>query len=1460
MKINKTFKKSISILLTVIMILSTFGAAIVPVGAAATTENTSSAATYYLWYSTGNDSNIGGWTKKVTMTATGTNSYYYDLTVNTGGNFYFTINTSSTPASTPWSDGSDVTSNVTYDSGVKTSFSSSQEHSGCYFPIFSLQQNQTLRFTFTPTKKVVVSVAGSTEETTAPTTPSSSTWYINGRFGVKDGSFVDWANGAKTDFILTDGDNDGIYTINTGYTEKELSDNHTTAQWWIKLFDGNKIYGPNGGDSSGDAQLSLKTENSTLPSTATLMQKDSGSWYISGTSTSGNVILCLDTNTNQFYYTIDSGDVSDTPGAYTIDGVVTNGALSFKADGKTSGTANAGDTVNITLNPAASYTLDTLQAVDANGNEITITDNKFTMPASNVTVTATFVFDKVAYIATQGDGLWFDAAPSVTDTSATLVKWNNYTGGSHNTRSSYVLYIPKDVNLSAVTLYNGYDSALTINGTTIPANGSAVANLSETTYTTSGATSKSVEVMQGSSASIFFYTTLEGKEYALPTAVSSVDTRVNPEKKGSIEADGGVCITIDGSDISEKMKLSSVKGRGNSSWKASGQIFGKYAYNMKLKDNTNLLGILESGEKAKSYCLLANNADESMLRNALTYDLAKNVGLYNSPEFKFVDMYDNGEYHGTYFICEKVDVGEKKLIKGVSFDDINEEKLGKDVIEAGKATGDTYTYGNLSYSMQYLKTGDNNTTTVPYDTEGTYLLEFEIYPRYESETAWFETPKGQHVVVKSPEDATKEQVQYIAEKFAAMEAAAYASNASVASLDAHMDVDSFAKMYLIQELSSNLDAASTSYYITVDCSNNIADENGVLVTDNAKFVASPVWDYDWAYGQYEKGLKKDINNNPLDPDNPEVWFAKNKSIGASESGGNYSLQSKLANNINFQSVIKKVWNGTSDTSGDGFYDVLKNYFGTDSQIDTWKAAITDSMAMNEYRWGFIASDKLNGAQSNNDWGSKDTGDTLDATVQYLEDWIKNRSAWLNDDEQIQGWKNYTQIATPTLTAYTADGETELTGDVTQGAEIVLKATTTETYVTYRLYDNNEVIANNDTGVFNVPLTTTGVHNFIVKTIYNGTESEASNIVAVNVLPTGPVEVPNVVGMEEADAKTALENSGFKVIVTTENSETVTAGLVISSDPEGGTTATYGSDVTIVVSTGPVVENPTVPNVVGMLENDAIAELTALGYKVEVTTTSSDTVESGYVISTDPIFGTSLAAGSTVTIVVSTGPVPKETINNVTIMFKSTNIKSLTPEFYFNDKKQTDFARVSRENSGYIGTYYTGAYAFYWWSVELDEVVVGDENIIRFKTTGSDMDATLTYDFAGCTSGSTLYFAVNNMYNGTEVENITDSDAKKYTFRSAVNMISTKDYAGDPTLPKVSQAFLAAAGIATNKALTVGDTNADGDINIKDATAAQMMSAGYVQPTVASSVLGDFDLSGDVNIKDATDIQTHVVYN
>ena len=189
-----------------------------------------------------------------------------------------------------------------------------------------------------------------------------------------------------------------------------------------------------------------------------------------------------------------------------------------------------------------------------------------------------------------------------------------------------------------------------------------------------------------------------------------------------------------------------------------------------------------------------------------------------------------------------------------------------------------------------------------------------------------------------------------------------------------------------------------------------------------------------------------------------------------------------------------------------------------------------------------------------------------------------------------------------------------------------------------------------------------------------------------------------------------------------------------------------------------------------------------------------------------------------------------------------------------------FERLSRANDGYIGTYFTGAYGFYWWEVTLSSVTVGEDYTLRFKTTGSDMDASLTYDFAGCQSDSILFFAVNNMYSGTELENISgDANSnKRTTFRSAGNMVSNANYAEDPTPSRVMLSLLDAAGVATTKTYTVGDTNADGNVNIKDATLAQMMTAGIVSGSDTNNLLGDYDISGDVNIKDATGIQSYIV--
>jgi beta-lactam-binding protein with PASTA domain len=71
-----------------------------------------------------------------------------------------------------------------------------------------------------------------------------------------------------------------------------------------------------------------------------------------------------------------------------------------------------------------------------------------------------------------------------------------------------------------------------------------------------------------------------------------------------------------------------------------------------------------------------------------------------------------------------------------------------------------------------------------------------------------------------------------------------------------------------------------------------------------------------------------------------------------------------------------------------------------------------------------------------------------------------------------------------------------------------------------------------------------------------------------------MNVPRVVGQKESDARAALEDAGFVVVVETAEDETVPEGRVISQDPGGGK-AEPGSTVTLVVSTGPPVVDPPV---------------------------------------------------------------------------------------------------------------------------------------------------------------------------------------------------------------------------------------------------------------------------------------------
>lgn len=133
---------------------------------------------------------------------------------------------------------------------------------------------------------------------------------------------------------------------------------------------------------------------------------------------------------------------------------------------------------------------------------------------------------------------------------------------------------------------------------------------------------------------------------------------------------------------------------------------------------------------------------------------------------------------------------------------------------------------------------------------------------------------------------------------------------------------------------------------------------------------------------------------------------------------------------------------------------------------------------------------------------------------------------------------------------------------------------------------------------------------------------------------GQAEVPDVTGMSQAAAEQELTQAGFTTSVETEASSDVESGQVIETDPPAGEMARRGSQVTMTVSTG--VEQVTVPPVVGQTLNAARQQLSAVDLDYSSSEEASDRPV-GEVIEQSPNAGTRVDAGSSVTLVVSSGP-------------------------------------------------------------------------------------------------------------------------------------------------------------------------------------------------------------------------------
>jgi len=316
-------------------------------------------------------------------------------------------------------------------------------------------------------------------------------------------------------------------------------------------------------------------------------------------------------------------------------------------------------------------------------------------------------------------------------------------------------------------------------------------------------------------------------------------------------------------DTCNKGTIAEIGGHGNTTW----EEYDKKSYSITLEDSDSLL---EMGE-AQRWVLLANADDPSNIRNKFVYDFADDLGLVFSPDSEWVDLYLNGEYAGLYLLSERNEV----------------------------------------HSERVATEGDNS-----------FLVSAELDSRLKKQNFPFiSTSSNQFFRVHYPETLTQSSADNIREIFESVERAVSAENGIDSVSGKHwnelIDVTSFARKYLIEEVFGNLDAGFISQYYYYDSS-----------SPEKMVYAGPVWDYGYSMG------------------NPYVWqLSSYESIYADRLNVKDGYSSPLFYNLMRDDVFN---NKVNDIYSNEFVPLLSQYL--DSVIPEYHKKIENASKLNQLRW------------------------------------------------------------------------------------------------------------------------------------------------------------------------------------------------------------------------------------------------------------------------------------------------------------------------------------------------------------------------------------------------------------------------------------------------------------------------------------------------------------------------------
>lgn len=516
----------------------------------------------------------------------------------------------------------------------------------------------------------------------------------------------------------------------------------------------------------------------------------------------------------------------------------------------------------------------------------------------------------------------------------------------------YTFFMPSSVKSGdEITLCNTFSAPVVIGDTTIPSMGIAK-------FRAQAGQSYPVTVASSSANLKFKFSTAEAALWVNnPASFDGTDLMsFLTASKDNSAAGTGAYATHDGEVSAQEIKK--IKGRGNTSWNAD-----KKGFNVTFQSAVAIDGM----PKTKKFSLISNFQDPALARNRILYDMGDEVGVPYASDSRFIDFYVNGVYQGSYQMCQKIEAGKNLLIDDFADDDYLDPETGK--------------------------------------TKTDYSFVAEIDPSPAQEDFHFTVDSGVNLTIKSPElESTDPNIAYvrgyIKNKYNAMWRK-LTSNA--ADLNDYIDINSLAKMYLINELGKNWDSGAASFFLVYK-----PDKDG-----NYKFFASPVWDYDNSLGN-ATGVESDLRRLGItDYTLPTGWFS---TLKGGYSGPNFLAQSAKQSRVmeevyrvwfeDFLPAIEKL-NGKNDSSPYLYSsDVYREYLrgSADMNYDVWEMVtsgwvadhsslkrIFASYTYNQYHQ--VTGVTLNANQNATNYDQY----TFDGQFDYMMDWLNSRAAWISSE-------------------------------------------------------------------------------------------------------------------------------------------------------------------------------------------------------------------------------------------------------------------------------------------------------------------------------------------------------------------------------------------------------------------------------------------------------------------------------